>query len=1011
MPFNPALCAGCPIAGKYSPIEEGEGPDDARFVVVTDVPTRAAARDGRLMGNADKKIFGSAMREVGFVRDDFRFTPMCRCAYDPNDHTTKEKTKIHRHCRVHLLDEIENSSRDGVLPLGANAATATFGKGTKITKVRGTGHRVEGVDAPIFPLMSPTVVRNYPQNAPVFQADAEALARFIEAGGDMARAQAERRTGEYKLVYDLQELLDRDPDAEEVLSFDCETTGLRWYQQGVDVRTYNEAYHKGSAIFKPKFQILTMQFTTRSGESFVLPWDHPEAPMPEADRPRIRNQIRKLLCHPNRIVVGHRVKFDNVALWMVEGIRFRIGGCTNMLLALIDENAMEKNLDIATKIYVPEMAGYADHFNRIVDKSRMWEVPLDQLAEYGGGDTDAAWRLYNVLEEQVLTDQKLWAHYVNVSIPGLNAFCNMEVEGLYTDTTHALPEFRATMQRVVEENRVSLLNALPRELKRALVNEYRAQVDPKTGKPDKKKAQERPENILSFSRPEFLREILFTHRLGFKLKPKVFTKTTGNLNDKNLRAPSTSSKDHLPYFFDTCPYTEQLATYLKESRLLGTNVIRFEENYIVNGRVRPTYQLADTVTGRTNSQDPNGQNYPKRGERAKVYRRMFTAPPAGWSIYDSPYRFLAAENDEEDEDDWIVIEADLSQAELRIAASYANEPTMLGIYRNHGDIHTATAKIVLGVTDAQWDLLDKATKKDARTKAKAVNFGFLYGMGWRKFIGYAKTQYNVEFTESEAQRVRENFFKKYAKLPAWHKAVRDFARKHKYVRSYSGRIRHLPMIDSAEEYIQQEAERQAINSPVQEFGSSLGVMTLGRMNDEINPRYLRMVGFIHDAIVLYTRRKHLDWAMRTIKGYMESNPVEEWFGHRIKCPIVADVSFGENLGQVYECEGFALDQPFDYDAVLRDKDGNLAFELPEQEVPSNNGRIDRPTFTTLEDLEDEAVAVAATVRRIIRGVATQATLKRIARSTKQMAINRRNREKREEHNKTVRRIMRRALSS
>ena len=152
----------------------------------------------------------------------------------------------------------------------------------------------------------------------------------------------------------------------------------------------------------------------------------------------------------------------------------------------------------------------------------------------------------------------------------------------------------------------------------------------------------------------------------------------------------------------------------------------------------------------------------------------------------------------------------------------------------------ATALIVMGVTMETFKKLSKQEQKDARTKAKAVNFGFLYGMSWRKFIAYAKTQYGVEFTEREAQRIRVAFFEKYPMLQKWHAAMRAFAKEHMQVRSYSGRIRHLPQIASADEGIRAEAERQAINSPVQEFGSSLGVMALGRMEAELDPQSLQI---------------------------------------------------------------------------------------------------------------------------------------------------------------------------
>lgn len=1009
MIFNPVLCAGCPLEGLHRPAE-GEGPEEARFLVVTDGPCPAAP-SGHIMATADKRIVAQAMTTQGFTREDFRFVPAVRCTYDPNDYTNKQQTDIQKHCRVHLLSEIEDAPREAIIPLGAKATTSVIGKATKITKVRGSAQRVEGVDAPVFPLMSPVQVRNYPQNAPIFNADVQAFGRYIAADCNEQAAQAERRTGTYTRVRDLQFLIDMDPDAELILAFDTENTGLRWYQPGVDVRTYNPEHHLKSAVFKPRFQILTMQFSIHEGESFVLVWDHPEDPVPEADKPRLRNQLRKLLCHPNRIVVGQRTKYDLMALWMTEGIRFRIGGDTNMMLALLDENAIEKGLDVATKIYVPAMAGYADAFNRTVNKERMWEVSIDRITEYGGGDSDATLRLYNVLEPMVMADTQLWKHYVHVSIPGLNAFSGLEAEGMYVDDQVALPEFRALMEQEVEAARVSLLAELPRDLKRAIVSEYQSRPD-KHGKPDKTRQRARPEDILSFSRNEFVREILFTHKKGFRLTPKVFTKSTAKLNDVKERQPSTSAKDHLPYFFEECPFTERLAAYQKDVRMLGTSVVKFEENYIVGGKIRPLYQLADTVTGRVNSQDPNGQNIPKRGVRAKAYTAIFTPPPAGWCLMDTPYKYLADDLPEEDDDEWVIVAADYSQAELRLASCYANERTMLHIYVSGGDIHVTTAMIALGVTREQWDALPHKVQKAERQKAKAINFGFLYGMGWRKFIGYAKTQYGVEFTDAEAENVRDKFFRKYSCLSTWHKAVRDFAMRMKMVRSFTGRIRHLPMVDSAEENIQQEAMRQAINSPVQETGSSLGVMALGRITNEIDPRFLRMVGFVHDSLVGYVRRKHLDWGVRVLKSYMQMNSLQEWFGIQLKCPIVADPSFGLTISAAFECEHFDLEQPFDYAAVIHDDEGNLlpgGFEVPPQETPPRGGRLQRPAFTLDTDLEPEDIVVLPTPRRlkrVLRGVATEGTIKRIARSTKQVKINLRNRAAREQEAKFVRRVLR-----
>ena len=941
MAFDQSKCEGCLVDGECTP-SGPVGDPDARFMVVTDMPSQAGAREGRLLPPGAMRVFANEMEAGGFGKEDFQFYPAVRCAFNQDMYTGRQKTAIKKHCRAHFLDQVAEHKPVAIIPLGAEAATQTFGKATKITKVRGLPHESDELGVPVFPLSSPGLVVAYPQNGPLFAADVQSFTRFVDFDYNAASSSVEH--GDYKLVTDLQFLIDEDA---EILSFDTETTGLRWYKGGCDVRTYNPAIHKGNQNFDPRYQILTMQFTTAPGTGYMLVWDHPENPIPEADKPRLRNQLRKLLCKEERIVVGHNTKFDNVGLWTKEGIRFRIGGGTLLMVAMLDENAPEKNLDVMTKIHVPEMAGYSDQFNATVDKSRMWEVSIDETRGYGCGDTDAAYRLYHKLEEELSADPKQWANYCHVGIPGLQALAAMETRGMDIDTERQLPTFQAFMEIEVARQFNELIAMVPRSIKLKHIEMCGGNV----------------EKALSFGRKDFVKDILFYHPDGFKLRPRVFTKTTKNL-PKHLQEPSCSSKDHLPYFFEDCPFTYMLAEYIKDERLLNTNVIGFEKKYVVGSRVRPAYSLSRTVTGRTSSDDPNGQNYPKRSTKSKEYRKMFVAPEG-----------------------YFVAELDLSQAELRIAASMANDPTMLEIYRQAGDIHTATATIVMGVTMEQFRLLPKVDQKIARQKAKSVNFGFLYGMGWRKFIVFAKTQYGVEFTEKEAKRIRADFFKKYHRLPTWHKNMRDFAMDHKFVRSYSGRVRHLPMVDSGEEYIQQEALRQGINSPVQEFGSSLGVMALGRMEEVIDPQYMQIVGFIHDAIVVYIKKEYLDWGLKTVKGYMESNPIHEWFGTTMKCPIVADCGFGLNLGEVHELEGFTLDGQFDYDS-LRDKVGALLVEVPEQVIPPGNGRLTRSPFTTPDDLESEEIQpqTRRVLRTIMRAPTPAPAVKRITRAAPRAAV-------------------------
>lgn len=905
--FDERKCQGCPIEGEHRPIE-AVGPENAKFLVVTDVPSQTAAKEKRILPPATLRVFADEMMACGFERNDFRFVPSCFCAYDTDATPNKVKTAIHKHCRQHLVDEVRKTDPECVVPLGAVAATQAIGRATKITKVRGLPQDSEEFHRPVFPLLSPGQVVMYPQNLPIFRADVQSFARFFDHGYDAASASTEH--GEYVFVEDLQFLIDLDP---ELLAFDMENTSLRHYQKGVDVRTFTEARRK-DPTFIPRAQILTMQFTVEAGKSYVLVWDHPERPVDEAKKPHLRNQLRQLLCKPSRIVIGQNIKYDAGYLKAVEGIHFRIGGDTLMLATLVDENAMERNLDVLTKIYAPEMAGYADLFNATHDKSRMWEISLDEIRGYGGGDTDAAFRVYAPLEDIVANDHRLWQHYIRVSLPGLNAFVGLESRGMHVDTHGAMHRFRDVLSEEVNKSRESILKQIPRQIKLDHIAAKKGDVA----------------EALKLSRTALLSDILFKHPAGFKLKPKVFTKGTEKLPD-HLKEPSTSSKDHLPFFFDTCPFTYELAEYVKNERLLSTNIVGFEHKYVVDGMVRPTYGLCKAVTGRTNSDDPNGQNYPKRGKMAKTYGQQFVAPPGHY-----------------------MIAPDLSQAELRIAASMANEPTMIEIYRSGGDIHKATAAIVMGVTDEAFAELDAKVQKEARQKAKAVNFGFLYGMWWKKFIVYAKTQYGVDFTPKEAELIRKNFFKKYKRLEPWHNRVKEFVSEHGMMRSYTGRVRHLPTVHSSEEYIVQEAMRQGINSPVQETGSSLGVIAIGRIHEEIDSRYLPIVGFIHDSIIAYVRKEYLDWGLKTLIGYMQGTPMKEWFGTEIKVPVVADASFGDNFGELIECPGFKLDQPYAFNGLV-DKEGKplLKEPAPIQLTPPNGGRLTRSVYTLDTDLEDE----------------------------------------------------------
>ena len=283
---------------------------------------------------------------------------------------------------------------------------------------------------------------------------------------------------------------------------------------------------------------------------------------------------------------------------------------------------------------------------------------------------------------------------------------------------------------------------------------------------------------------------------------------------------------------------------------------RWGEDSSYDGRIHASYNLTNVVSGRTSSSNPNLQQVP----RTPDVRGLFHAPEGR-----------------------CFFEADYSQLELRIAAHYANEPTMLRIYREDGDIHTETAKLMTG---------GREPTKDERRKAKAVNFGFLYGMGYKKFVDYAYDSYGVVFSEPEAQKFRELFFAKYSRLLPWHEEQRHIAEALGGVPNLFGRFRKLPKIYADNWKDKGEAERRSINTPVQGSGSDILLSAAIQVKRELEPYGLKIVGTVHDSILGEFPEENKDWFVEQIHRIMIHPKLLDDFGITLRCPLDCDIGVG-----------------------------------------------------------------------------------------------------------------------
>ena len=182
--------------------------------------------------------------------------------------------------------------------------------------------------------------------------------------------------------------------------------------------------------------------------------------------------------------------------------------------------------------------------------------------------------------------------------------------------------------------------------------------------------------------------------------------------------------------------------------------------------------------------------------------------------------------------------------------------------------------------------------KEIRKQAKAIGFGYVYGMQAKKFQVYARDNYGVDVTMSEATAYRNRYFNVYKDLLPWHERMRRLVRGTGQVRNPVGRIRRLPDITSEDWGRRTEAERQAINSPVQGFASDLKLMAMVELEEKLDEKECFQLGEHHDALLGMVRADKVDKWMTVVKRVMESPALLKKFNISIPVPIVAEVEIG-----------------------------------------------------------------------------------------------------------------------
>ncbi|MCD8199168.1 MAG: DNA polymerase I [Phascolarctobacterium sp.] len=271
-------------------------------------------------------------------------------------------------------------------------------------------------------------------------------------------------------------------------------------------------------------------------------------------------------------------------------------------------------------------------------------------------------------------------------------------------------------------------------------------------------------------------------------------------------------------------------------------------------RIHTHFQQTVTVTGRLSSTDPNLQNIPTRTEEGRQIRRIF--------IPGDGYDYLMS--------------CDYSQVELRILACIARDGVLLESFRNKEDVHARTAAEVFGIS------LDQVTAQ-MRSKAKAVNFGIVYGIS---DFGLAQ-QLNV--ARNEAAGYIASYFSRYSGVRKYMDDMIELARSQGYVTTLMGRRRYLPDINSSNFNLRSFAERTAINTPIQGTAADIMKLAMIKVSENLITAELktRILLQVHDELVLEVPEDEKEEAAELVRNAMEGAAV-------LDIPLLADVKFGKN---------------------------------------------------------------------------------------------------------------------
>lgn len=356
----------------------------------------------------------------------------------------------------------------------------------------------------------------------------------------------------------------------------------------------------------------------------------------------------------------------------------------------------------------------------------------------------------------------------------------------------------------------------------------------------------------NISSPKQLGDVLFD-TLGLKAKGQK--KTAGGQR--------STRESELEKIKDLHPIVADILEYRELQKLLTAYLESIPPMLDEHGRLHAKFLQTGTTTGRMASADPNLQNIPIRSERGRAIRHAFIAPA-----------------------DFELVALDYSQVELRLAAILSGDEKLVDIFKSGRDVHREVAAAVFRVEPENVDF-------EMRRRAKIINFGILYGMGTTALRAQLGT------SASEAQKFYDDYFDTFTRLAQYLEETRGYARKHGYTETLFGRRREFPGMTSTLPYVRAQAERMAVNAPIQGTQADLIKLAMVSIDTMLAEKGARddahLILQVHDELVYELRAARREELTREIKRIMEDSfPKDAARG----VPIIAEAKAGKDWGSM-----------------------------------------------------------------------------------------------------------------